>query len=93
MRLQEVRDFIMVVTTAEEVATLPLHQIDRVEEAAGHPTMALVTMKRHDGEPGRTLTIQETAHCFLERCASLQEALKNRDDAGINHHLAPPLKP
>ncbi|GGJ44779.1 hypothetical protein [Deinococcus roseus] len=85
MLSEEVRDFIMVVTVEGEVATLPLHQIDRVQAHMQRHPLAVVVMK----DPQRTLVIQETAERFLERCQKLHRALVERDLAGINRHLAP----
>lgn len=81
---ENVRDFIMVVTVEGEVATLPLHRIERVQAALHAHPLAVVVMKPNGTEVGRTLVIQETAERFLDRCEKLQLAFFERDLAGIN---------
>lgn len=91
MKQLEVRDFIMVVTVLGEVETLPLHRIEHIHNPGGNQPLAVVVMKGPEPQERRTLVIRENAECFVKRCERLQEALRTRDLAGINHHLAPAL--
>lgn len=81
----------MAVTVEGEVATLPLHRIERVQAHLQRHPLAVVVLKGEGISPGRTVVIQETAERFLDRCEKLHLALLQRDLSGINRHLAPTL--
>lgn len=91
MQVPAVRDFIMVLTSNGEVATLPMHLIEDMHPVLQRPHLTQLYLKACNERPARVIVIHEPLEVFRERSEKLLKALVLKDNEGINHHLAPQI--
>lgn len=84
--------YIIVQTTAGDMETLEIRQIDRVLAVQARRSTAQLCLCATPEHPEASiLSIRETAEAFQKRYDCLKTALLSQDLQGINRHFAPLL--